>query len=261
MRKTFLVALASFGLLSTSALAADMAVPAYKAPAPPPPAFNWSGIYINAGGGYGMWTADSQVFSAGGACVACADRIGGGSGYLGTAGGGFDVQLGSLGFGNWNPTIVAGLFGDYDFSSIRGTIGDPSVGAAGISGYIKDRDAWAGGARLGVGLGSLLFAYTNGGITGHRFDGTTLVSNVTGAPAGLTTGAFNRTGWFLGGGTETSLSGILSPGWFWRSEYRYSYLGTANIAEVGAPAHVITYKPTVQTLTTSIVYKFNWMGR
>jgi outer membrane immunogenic protein len=264
MRKIFVAALAGFGLLSTSALAADMGAPVYKAPAPLAPAFNWSGVYINAGGGYGMWTADSQVLTAAGGCVAaaCVTRTYGGSGYLGDFGGGFDLQLGSLGFGNWNPTIVAGLFGDYDFSSIRGTIDDPSIGVAGISGRIKDTDAWYAGARLGVALGSLLFTYTDGGVTGHRFSGTTLVSDFSGAPSGLTTSAFNKTGWFLGGGTETSLSGILWSGMFLRTEYRYSYLGTTNIGEIGAvPARNITFHPTEQTLTTSLVYKFNWMGR
>src|ERR1700761_6136893 len=97
MKKLFLAALAGLALIPGSALAADMAAPVYKAPPPPAPAFNWSGIYINAGGGYGMWTADSQVFAPGGACVACVTRTNGGSGYLGDFGGGFDVQLGSLG--------------------------------------------------------------------------------------------------------------------------------------------------------------------
>jgi outer membrane immunogenic protein len=260
MKKLFLATLAGLALIPGSAFAADMAAPVYKAAPPPPPAFNWSGIYINAGGGYGMWSADTQVLTPGGACVACAQQTASGTGYLGTVGGGFDVQLGSLGFGNWNPTIVAGLFGDYNFSSIKGTIEDPSIGLFGTSGYIKDTDAWAGGARLGVGLGSLVLTYVNGGVTGHRFSGATLDSNITGAPVGITTAAFNKTGWFLGGGTETSLSGVLSPGWFWRSEYRYSYLGTTSVAELPV-ADVISFHPMVQTLTSSIVYKFNWMGR
>jgi outer membrane immunogenic protein len=261
MRKTFLAALAGLALIPASAFAADMAAPVYKAPAPPAPAFNWSGIYLNAGGGYGMWTADSQVLTPGGGCVACVTRTYGGDGYLGEVGGGFDVQLGSLGFGNWNPTIVAGLFGDYDFSSIRGTIDDPT---GPFSGRLKDRDAWYAGGRIGVAFGSILLAYTDGGVTGHRFGGTTLVNDVTGLTSG-STAAFNKTGWFLGGGTETSLSGILWSGMFLRTEYRYSYLNTTNIGDIpvgGGPIVTnITFKPTVQTLTTSLVYKFNWMGR
>jgi outer membrane immunogenic protein len=257
MKRLFAASLTGLALLSGSALAADLppAPQVYKAPAVVAPAYNWSGFYLNAGGGYGMWNADTQLFTAGGACVACVVRTFGGRGYLGTAGGGFDYQVGGLGMGAWNPTIVVGLMADYNFESLKGTVGDGFASA-----QIKETASWAGGARIGLAFGPNLFAYTNGGATGTRFGGTSFVSDVSGAPVGAATTAFWKTGWFLGGGTETSLNPILPVGFFLRSEYRYSYFTTTNIPVSGVvlPASVIGFHPVVQTLSTSLVYKFNW---
>jgi outer membrane immunogenic protein len=85
----------------------------------------------------------------------------------------------------------------------------------------------------------------------------------TGGPAITTTPVFTKTGWFLGGGTETTLAPFLPSGWFLRSEYRYSYLSNSSVLQstvAGAAIDIINFKPTVQMLSTSIVYKFNWMG-
>jgi outer membrane immunogenic protein len=258
MKRLLAASLTGLALLSGSALAADLPVapPVYKAPAVVAPAYNWSGFYLNAGGGYGMWNADTQVFTPGGACITCVVDTFGGRGYFGTGGGGFDYQVGGLGMGAWNPTIVVGLLADYNFESFKGTT--DVVGAA--VAQIKETAAWAGGARIGLAFGPNLFTYVNGGATGTRFGGSTYVSSITGAPAGLSTAAFWKTGWFVGGGTETSLSGILPVGWFWRSEYRYDYFDTTNVSLIGAGVPVATmgFHPVVQTLSTSIVYKFNW---
>jgi outer membrane immunogenic protein len=261
MKRLFAASLTGLALLSGSALAADLPVapqPAYKAPAVVAPAYNWSGFYLNAGGGYGMWNADTQLFLPSGACFACVVNTFGGRGYLGTGGGGFDYQVGGLGMGAWNPLIVVGLMADYDFESLKGT-----MGAGGISAQIKETASWAGGARIGLAFGPNLFTYMNGGATGTRFGGTSFVSDITGAPVGAASSAFWKTGWFLGGGTETSLSGILPVGWFLRSEYRYSYFDTTSVPVVPAagsaiPAFTVGWHPVVQTLSTSIVYKFNW---
>src|SRR5580700_8945923 len=193
MKSLFAASLTGLALLSGSALAADLppAPQVYKAPAVVAPAYNWSGFYLNAGGGYGMWNADTQLLTAGGACVACNVRTFGGRGYLGTAGGGFDYQVGGLGMGAWNPMIVVGLMGDYNAESFKGTV--DFGGAAGIS-QIKETAAWAGGARVGLAFGPNFFTYINGGATGTRFGGMNFVSSITGAPLGLTSAAFWKTG-------------------------------------------------------------------
>ena len=53
---------------------------------------------------------------------------------------------------------------------------------------------------------------------------------------------------------------MMPVGWFWRSEYRYDYFNTTNIGlfAAGVPAATMGFHPVVQTLSTSIVYKFNW---
>src|SRR3954463_6622698 len=54
MRRIALVALAAgFALWSATASAADMARPVYKAAAPAPAAFNWSGLYVGGNAGWG----------------------------------------------------------------------------------------------------------------------------------------------------------------------------------------------------------------
>ncbi len=112
-----------------------------------------------------------------------------------------------------------------------------------------------------MAFGPNFFTYMNGGATGTRFGGTSFVSDVTGAPLGAASAAFWKTGWFLGGGTETSLAPVLPVGFFLRSEYRYSYFNTTNIPvcrRAYAGLRCRLRHPVVQTLSTSLVYKFNW---
>jgi len=264
MKRLLAASLTGLALLSGSARAADLppaAPPAYKAPAVVAPAYNWSGIYLNAGGGFGMWNADTQRFNSAGGCVDCFVNTAGGRGYIGTVGGGFDYQLGSIGLGGWNPTFVVGVLGDYNFESLKGTmLGGAFAGIGSVSSQIKETDAWSAGGRVGVAFGSGFFAYTSGGATGTRFGGTSFVSDVTGAPVGISTAAFTKVGYFLGGGTETSLASILPVGFFLRSEYRYDYFNTISVpvAGVAAPGLTVGWHPVVQTLTTSLMYKFNW---
>src|SRR4051794_5308705 len=98
----------AFTAVATSAIAADMPV---KAPAPAPaPVYNWTGCYIKGGGGYGMWNQDSTGFDR---SIQTGTEIRtGGRGWFGTVGAGCDLQVGE----RW----VFGVFGDYDFSSIKG---------------------------------------------------------------------------------------------------------------------------------------------
>jgi len=80
----------------------------------------------------------------------------------------------------------------------------------------------------------------------------------TGAPFfGLSTPAFTASGWFTGGGVEAAIM----PGLFWRNEYRYARYGSETVTDTSSdPAALIrnniNFKPTVQTITTRLVYKF-----
>jgi outer membrane immunogenic protein len=107
----------------------------------------------------------------------------------------------------------------------------------------------------------------NGGYSGAHFSGTNMLLVATGAPAGVHTNSFNRNGWFVGGGVENNLNifGITAPGWFMKTEYRSAFYDRKDIAvrtDVGnlATTDTISFKPWVQTISTSLVYRFNWTG-
>jgi outer membrane immunogenic protein len=92
------------------------------------------------------------------------------------------------------------------------------------------------------------------------------VSSVTGGATGFHTDSFNRNGWFIGGGVENNLDffGITSPGWFMKTEYRSSFYDGHTISEL-TPANVsngfdVRANNWNQTVSTSLVYRFNWSG-
>jgi outer membrane immunogenic protein len=226
-------------------------MPAPVYPATPAVATNWTGLYVNAGAGYGVWNADTtQGIVGAGVCSICATQVMGGKGYLGVIGAGYDWQFA--------PAWLAGVFGDVDISSLKGTIQDQVFGN---SGTIKQTSAWAVGPRLGWLPSPQTMTYVNGGYTGARFSGVNMVSMFDGAPTAFTTSSFTASGWFLGGGVETTFDffGMLGKGWFWRTEYRYASYGnkTATDSSAGVPIVDIAFKPTVQTVTSQVVFKFN----
>ena len=250
-----------------SAYAADLR-PAYKSPPPaPPPPPTFTGCYVNGGAGYGLWNIDHNFNSFGiGGFGSSVQTTSGGRGWLGTVGGGCDYQF-SPGSGFWSNWVV-GVFADYDFMDIHRNLDE-----AGFSGEEKESSAWAVGGRIGYLVTPNVFTYWNGGYTQSQFDGVN--SSFSTAPIGVpfsTVGSHTYSGWFIGGGTEIALSGLfglpLPSGLFWRSEYRYSSFDSANLAVIGVPPTFANIqigtenlKPYVQTITTSLVWKFNWYGR
>jgi outer membrane immunogenic protein len=246
-----------------SAYAADLR-PAMKAPmapmAPPPPTF--TGCYVNGGAGYGLWNIDHfgnpSTFDE-----SSSASTSGGRGWLGRVGGGCDYQFGS-GSGFWSNWVV-GAFADYDFMDLHRNF---AVADGSGVGNEKEKSAWAVGGRIGYLVTPNVFTYWNGGYTETRFDQINLSDpDGDGTPFGVI-GAHTYHGWFIGGGTEIALSGLfglpLPSGLFWRSEYRYSSFNSANLAVtplfVGGVLGVENMKPYVQTITTSLVWKFNWWG-
>jgi outer membrane immunogenic protein len=250
-----LTALAAF---TGSAVAADLPARTYTKAPMIAPAPSWTGFYLFGGGGYGIWDADSHsYFVPTGAATTVSQRTGG-DGYFGTVGGGYDWQFNS----NW----VGGIFGDAQFGSIRGTVQDTILGVAGRE---KDQTNWAAGVRLGYLIAPTVLSYVNGGYSGGQFSGATLTPFVGAGPGALTTttGSFSRNGWFVGGGVENNLNifGITAPGWFMKTEYRASYFNRATLAETTVATGVlngqsVTFKPFVETVMTSLVYRFNWSG-
>ncbi len=166
MKRT-VVACSLLAALSTAAFAADLPTPPpnyVPAPPPPPPAL-FSGCYIDGGVGYGVSNIDHNGETIPGLVATSSSTTSGGRGWLGRAGGGCDYQFGL--FSAW-PAVI-GVFGDYDFSSISGTVADP---LSGLGGHLNQSGAWYGGARAGLLPTPNLLTYVDGGYTGAKFDQT-----------------------------------------------------------------------------------------
>ncbi|BEV46592.1 outer membrane protein [Afipia carboxidovorans] len=215
------------------------------------PAYNWTGFYLAGGGGYGMFSADQRSVDTTTGAITGIDTRNGGRGYFGTIAGGYDWQI--------NPTWVVGVFGDAQFGDIRGSLSD----AAGVTGRLKNDTNYAAGVRVGYLIAPNALSYVNGGYSHADFKGVTL-TNPAGAVVGSTSKS-HRDGWFIGGGVENDLNffGINAPGWFMKTEYRVAEYNrkTSEIFDptTGAATGTgIAFKPYVQTVQTSLVYRFNW---
>jgi outer membrane immunogenic protein len=261
MNKLILATLASVALASGSAAAADIPTKAPILKAPPPPAATWTGCYLDAGVGYGMYTQTSHSETDPGLVPIGAQITNGGQGWLGRLGGGCDYQFPVSGLGNF----VVGVLADYDFMNLRGTYSDPS---GPVQGPEKERGAWYVGGRLGYLVTPSLLAYASAGYTETRFDQLDFFTPLA-APVstGLDVVAQTYHGWFLGGGTEYALNMSWIPihGLFWRTEYRYASYDAADVpivvAATGAPFGVAEHmQKDVQTITSSLVWRFNWGG-
>ena len=101
MRTPFIGLVAALVLTVHAASAADLGLPIKSAPPPPPPGPNWTGCYVNGGGGYGMWNQDNYFeVSTPGLVPLSASATNGGRGWFGVAGGGCDYQFNLLGAGH-----------------------------------------------------------------------------------------------------------------------------------------------------------------
>jgi outer membrane immunogenic protein len=254
MKKLLLASIAAgLALASGSAFAADMPVKAPYIKAPPPPVYSWTGCYLDAGGGYGMWRQNHHDFDTITGVALTDDVSTAGSGWYGTVGGGCDYQLGSIMGGN----LVIGAFADYDFMDLTGTY---IVPVNTLTGTEKESDAWAAGGRIGFAFTPTLMGYINAGWTEARFNGFGL--NAGAFPTIFSMPGQTYNGWFTGGGSEMSLAPFLPQGFFLRSEYRYASYSAEDVPYLPLPATFTASHESkqVQTITTALVWKFNWMG-
>jgi outer membrane immunogenic protein len=238
------------------AQAADMPL---KAPAPPPPpAYNWTGCYVGAGGGYGMYSQDEQTFLLTGAPDSFISSASG-RGWIGTVQGGCDYQFNGGPFGRG---LVIGAFADYNWSNIHGNNNISSFTFP-FSGNEKMSDYWAVGGRLGYLPTDNLLIYVSGGYTQARFGAYNLGFNIVGgAPNIFNINAHDRTGAFIGSGYEYYLGWL--PGLTWKTEYRFAKYGSTNdtifLVATGAPFETLQSTKYVQAVTSELVWRFNWNG-
>jgi outer membrane immunogenic protein len=114
MKKIWLAALAGLVLTTSSALAADLGQPYYKAPPPPPPPPpSWTGFYIGVNGGWGEAQRSGDLFCAVANCGVLNGSI------LRPNGG---LVGGTIGY-NWqlSPLIVWGIEADGQWADIHGS--------------------------------------------------------------------------------------------------------------------------------------------
>jgi len=248
MKKLSLV-FASLALLSSGAFAADLpvapATPAYKVPAMvPAPVYSWTGCYVDGGAGYALWTQDHYGESYPGLVSSTGSSTAGGRGWYGQAGGGCDYQFSLGGLGNF----IIGVLGDYDFASIKGNF---ESSFATTSALEKQTNTWVAGGRVGFLITPSFLTYISGGYTEAKFDAINF--GTFGLPANT------YKGWFLGGGSETSLSTWLPTGFFLRSEYRYSSFSATDLPYSGAGIGLAeNSKKYEQMLGTELIYRFSF---
>lgn len=220
------------------------------------PGVNWTGFHVGAGGGYGLWNADSRTVNAatGTPTFPGPESKPSGNGYFGTVSGGYDWQI--------TPTWVVGIFGDAQFGDIKGNVADFD---SGLLTTMKNDLNYAVGARVGYLVAPNVLSYVNAGYSHAQIKGASSYSRIDGLPGPLGTRKTGFDGWFVGGGVENDLNffGISAPGWFMNTEYRVAEYDRKNIlnydlttgADTGA---ALSTKMYVQTVSTSLVYRFNW---
>jgi outer membrane immunogenic protein len=253
--KKIAFALTALAALTGTASAADLAARPYtKAPVVVAPVANWTGCYVGGGGGGAYVKNDHNDYLT----VAPNTQIGpnistGADGWFGTVQVGCDYQM-----NNW----VVGLFGDYDFMSVKG---DTSIGgtfAPSVVGSQKLDSQWSIGGRAGYLVLPQLLTYVSGGYTQGHWKSTSLTPFAGLVPTNTLPGS-TKGGWFIGTGDEYALSFL--PGLFWKTEYRYSQFDRSNVDVLTAPGGFLsgtssTQKFTEHSVRSELVYRFNWGG-
>ena len=248
-----LAAIAALVAAVAAANAADLPVPVYKAP-PPPPFSPWTGCYVAGGGGYGWWKQDSFLEVAG--VPATASTSNGGNGWFGQGQAGCDYQFTAPFF---NLPVLIGAFGDYEAGAINGTQDFP-----GAVGSERESATWSAGGRIGLLIAPRVLSYVDGGWTQAHFDQVSYNFAFPGGGAtGLTLAAQTYNGWFVGGGFEYALDWLPFPGLFLKTEYRYSQYATANVPITGAGLAGVTLnsQKATEMISTELVWRFNWLAR
>jgi outer membrane immunogenic protein len=262
--KKLVLALSAVAAFAGSAVAADLPARPYTKAAPvayvAPP--SWTGCYVAAGGGYGLWNQENTAFddpisvsSTSVRTQESATQTAGGRGWFGTVQGGCDYQFAGAG-----QQFVIGAQADYDFSGLKGHVDMPNFGGIQV-GDEKQKSAWSVGGRIGWLAFPQLLTYFSAGYTQAQFSGATFA--LFNDPTIFNSiGSHTYKGWYLGAGDEYALS--FMPGLFWKTEYRLAEYKKATNAvfdiDGGFCGCTIDSKKWVQTVRSELVYRFNWGG-
>ncbi len=207
---------------ATAASAADMQARPYKAPPPAAmisPAYNWSGFYIGAMGGYG-WGTDS------------------GSGGFGG---------GTVGY-NWQfpgSQFVFGIEVDAAGASIKDSFTEDLGGGLLLHSDSKINSFGSVTGRAGFAMDAVLL-YAKGGFAWANNKTTFSVPDL----GATSSDSHTHTGYTLGGGLEY----LFTPSWSAKAEYMYTSLGgeTYNLLGEQLPSGNIDF----HTIKVGVNYHF-----
>ena len=179
-------------------LRADLPMKAARPMAEPIVMANWTGCYIGAGGGYGMFVQRHRTIDPLGVPVTAGETDTGGKGWFGTVQVGCDYQFAQ----RW----VIGAFADYDFGSIKGNFqptGLIGAGGLGLFGEEKLKSSWAAGGRVGYLVlpqpAGLRLRRLHRGALRSAWPLSNLFNNV---PTIVSLAPQTYKGWFIGTGYE-----------------------------------------------------------
>ena len=263
--KKLLIATAAVAF-ATAASAADLPMKAAPMVAAAP-VESWTGCYVSGGIGYGMWNQDVSLTgnllnATGTAVVGTVNTVtttDGGRGWLGRVGVGCDYQVA--------PQFLFGAFADWDWDNLKGTNTPNEIAiVGGVTSPVAFNVKESRDANVGLRIGYLpypnLLTFVSGGWTRARFEQSAEFLTLNGAVTGLNfPGSYDVNGWFIGGGYEYQLP--FAHGLSWKTEYRFNQYQSINLAETFngvATGNVVHNQSFVQTVTTSLVWRFNFGG-
>ena len=198
--------------IASPALAADLPQPLPPAPQapvayipPPPPVYNWGGIYFGLNGGYSF---GSSNWSSSGAS---------GTGNFNLSGG---LVGGTLGANFQSGEFVFGIEGDLDWTDIKGSVSSTTICPFGGSCTFQTENDWLGTVRgrFGYAFDRVLVYGTAGGAFGN------IKPQLTNALVGSSTST--EFGWTAGAGVEFALPANFTA----RIEYLFVDLSKGSFA-------------------------------
>lgn len=214
----------SVAAIATAARAADPVVVVDV-----PAGFNWSGLYVGVGGGFGANVHELSSLLIPGASL---DGIGG-EGAFGELTVGYDYMV--------SPRFLIGAFADVHFSNIETRLEIPIVS---VDASVSDTYGFDIGGRLGYLFTPTTLGYV---LAGYAWQKAEL------EVSGIGDFDWDRDGYVLGVGMESAISG----NWTLKTEYRFTQFGTTNILEdFGVPDGFLDTDTSRHTFHIAANYRF-----